>query len=462
MTALKLLLLAVLLVPHGAAAAPAVPGDTAQGALDAWLAAHNAGQREGLDAFNARYGIARDVQADLDFHETFGQLRLIETRRSTPTSVEALLVSEWGRGLLLRIGIAPDAPQPLTKMEFEGAPVPDAFRPAPMPLDALAAEVKRRLDAREAEGALSGSMLLARNGRPLFAWHGGLADRESMIAVSAATRFRMASLGKMITAVAILQLADAGRLSLDDRLSKHLADYPNQDVADAITLRQLLNHTSGTGEVFGERFAEMSGSLRTHRDYWNAFADTPLAFEPGSRDRYSNLDYILLGSVIEAVSGQSYYDYVETHVYRPAGMTSTGSAPESEHVPQRAHAYTKVDGAWTRETASLPWRGTAAGGGYTTADDLLRFARALQDGTLLSAGSLQLATRPQNHKAWYGYGFMVDGEGARRQFGHEGGAPGTDALINIVPAAGYVVIGLSNGDPSTMANIVNFMTQRLP
>lgn len=462
MNFLKFVLAALFLVPCSVAVGATAPTDKAKEGFDMWLAAHNSGERKQLEAFNAKYQVKEDVQVDLDFRDSIGSLQLIEVRSSTPTSVEALVVSEWGKSLLARISVAPGVAYNLTNMEFEGVPTPDAFKPQPMALDALVAEARRRLDALESEGKLSGSFLLARDGQPVFEWSGGFADREASVPVSSTTRFRMASLGKMITAVAILQLAEAGRLSLDDPLSKYLVDYPNLAVADPITLRQLLNHTSGTGDVFGDEFKKISGSLRTHYDYWSAFAATPLEFEAGTRDRYSNYGYILLGSVIEAVSGQSYYDYVEQHIHLPAGMTSTGSDPESEPVPQRAHAYTKVDGKWTMETASLPWRGTAAGGGYTTPGDLMRFAAALNDAKLISAESLQAATRPQNNKGWYGYGFMVSGEGDQRQFGHEGGAPGSNAILNVRPAAGYVVIGLGNFDPSTLANIVNFVTQRLP
>lgn len=163
-----------------------------------------------------------------------------------------------------------------------------------------------------------------------------------------------------------------------------------------------------------------------------------------------------------ALSGQSYYDYVQQHVLGPAGMTSTGAEPETRPVADRANAYTETDGKWLRETTRLPWRGTAAGGGYTTARDLVRFAAALEDGKLLSRESLAAATGPQNIKGWYGYGFMVSGEGRDRQYGHEGGAPGMNGILNVRPAQGCTVVGLSNFDPNSMANVVNFVTRRLP
>ncbi|MEG1679775.1 MAG: serine hydrolase domain-containing protein, partial [Stenotrophomonas sp.] len=150
------------------------------------------------------------------------------------------------------------------------------------------------------------------------------------------------------------------------------------------------------------------------------------------------------------------------HIYRPAGMAATGSEPESTFVPRRATAYAKVDGEWVQETKTLPWRGTSAGGGYSTVGDMLKFAEALRAGRLISPASLALATSPQNNKAWYGYGFMVSGQGAERQYGHEGGAPGANTSLVVLPESGYVVIGLSNVDPGAMENVVNFIVHRLP
>lgn len=457
----RLFLATLLLVPFSLMAEQKASTGEAMRAFDMWLAAHNSGELTQLETFNNKYDKEAELQWFVDFRESMGILQQLEVKSNTPTKVDVLVLSEWGSAMVATIELKQDDPT-ISHMQFEGVPTPDRFKPDPVPMAVLAQEANRRLDGLEAEGKLSGSFLMGCEGQPAFEWNGGLADREASIPVTAATRFRMASLGKMFTAVAILQLADAGRLSLDDLLSRHLPDYPNQDVARAITLRQLLNHTSGTGEMFSDEFPKISASLKTHQDYWGTFASTPLEFDAGTKERYSNYGYILLGSVVEAVSGQSYYDYVEQHIYRPAGMTSTGAEPETAPVPDRAHAYTKTDGKWVRETATLPWRGTAAGGGYTTARDLLKFAIALQDGKLISAESLAAATRPQNIKGWYGYGFMVSGEGHDRQYGHEGGAPGMNGILNVRPAQGCTVVGLSNFDPSTMANVVNFVTRRLP
>jgi D-alanyl-D-alanine carboxypeptidase len=458
----RIFLSALLLISLTSGADAKAPPGYAKEAFDMWLAAHNSGDPSKLEAFSSRYDKKGDYKWYVNFRQNVGPLQLLEVRKDAPNRVDALVVDEWGNAMLASIIFQDDDGFAFDEMRFEGVPTPDAFKPKPMARADLAQEATRRLDELLAQGKLSGSFLMSCKGQPDFEWSGGLADREASIPVSAATRFRMASLGKMFTAVAILQLADAGKLSLDAPLSRHLPDYPDQSVAGAITLRHLLNHTSGTGNVFNDEFPKISESLKTHRDYWGAFASKPLEFDPGSQEGYSNYGYILLGSVIEAVSGQSYYDYVDQHIFRPAGMTSTGAEPESVAIPERANAYTEIDGEWVRETARLPWRGTAAGGGYTTPRDLLKFVNALQDGILISEASLTAATRPQNIKGWYGYGFMVSGEGRDRQYGHEGGAPGMNGILNVRPAQGCTVVGLSNFDPNSMANVVNFVTRRLP
>ena len=228
-------------------------------------------------------------------------------------------------------------------------------------------------------------MLVAKDGTPVFAQAYGLADRERKIPNTLRTRFRLGSMNKMFTAVATLQLAQAGKLHLDDALIHYLPEYPNKELAAKVTLHQLLTHTGGTGDIFGPEFAAHRLELRTIGDYVNLYGNRALKFEPGSRWEYSNYGFILLGAVIEKVSGESYYDYVRKHVYAPAGMTSTGSEPESAAVPDRSIGYTDEDGKLKPNTDTLPYRGMSAGGGYSTVEDLLRFANALQQHKLLDA-----------------------------------------------------------------------------
>jgi CubicO group peptidase (beta-lactamase class C family) len=260
------------------------------------------------------------------------------------------------------------------------------------------AEALAALAARAAELAradeFSGAVLVAREGkvRLLHAW--GRADRTSGSRNTMRTKFRIGSMNKMFTAVATLQLVEAGKLALDDPIGKYLPDYPNKDVASGVTVRHLLTHTGGTGDIFGPEFELNRLKLREHHDYVKLYGSRGLAFEPGARFEYSNYGYILLGALIEAVSGESYYDYVREHVFGPAGMSSTGSLPESAHVPNRAVGYMRLypGDEWEPNTDTLPWRGTAAGGGYSTIGDLMRFAQALSSGRLISKATLAEAT----------------------------------------------------------------------
>jgi CubicO group peptidase (beta-lactamase class C family) len=255
------------------------------------------------------------------------------------------------------------------------------------------------------EDEFSGAVLVARDDEVLLADAWGRADREAGIPNTPETKFRIGSMNKMFTAVATLQLVEAGKLALDDPIGKHLRDYPNKQVASKVTVRHLLTQTGGTGDIFGPEFEQNRLKLRNHGDYLKLYGSRRPGFEPGAPFEYSNYGFVLLGALIEAVSGVSYYDYVREHVFRPAGMTATDSLPESEDVPDRAVGYTKrfPGDAWQPTTDMLPWRGTAAGGGYSTVGDLLRFAQALSSGTLISKEMLEEATRA--HQQDYGYGF---------------------------------------------------------
>ena len=328
--------------------------------------------------------------------------------------------------------------------------------------DAVAALAEHAEQQARAD-QFAGAVLIARHGTVLLEHAWGPADREQGTANTPTTRFRIGSINKTFTAVATLQLVEAGKLALDDTLGKHLPDYPNKDVASKVTVRQLLTHTGGTGDIFGPEFDQHRLSLREHQDYIQLYGSRGLTHEPGSRFEYSNYGYLLLGALIEKVSGRSYYDVVRDNIFRPAGMTSTDSLPESEDVPDRAVGYTRPtppSGAWVRNDDTLPWRGTAAGGGYSTVGDLLRFAQALNSGSLISKTMLDAATRP--HQQHYGYGFTTEGEGLLSSYGHGGGAPGMNGELRIFPHLGYVVISLSNLDPPAASELVEFFTLRMP
>jgi D-alanyl-D-alanine carboxypeptidase len=325
-----------------------------------------------------------------------------------------------------------------------------------------------RADKLAGDDELSGAVLVANGDRVLFSHAYGLADRKHRIPNTLRTRFRIGSMNKMFTAVAILQLVEAGKVKLTAPLGTYLPDYPNRQVATKVTIHQLLTHTGGTGDIFGPDFDAHRNELRTLADYVRLYGRRGLEFAPGSRWAYSNYGFILLGAVIERVTGHSYYDYVQQHIYAPAGMTRTGSLPETQAVPDRSIGYTKPPGAtaWAPNTDTLPYRGTSAGGGYSTVEDLARFAHALLNHKLLSPASTKLLITGKvkaGPGARYAYGFEdARGPDGNGWVGHGGGAPGMNGDLKIYPKSGYVVAVLANLDPPAAQRISEYLDPRLP
>lgn len=213
----------------------------------------------------------------------------------------------------------------------------------------------RRADSLAAKDQLSGAMLIETHGEVVYLDHWGLADRGTDLPVTLNTRFRLGSSGKMFTAVAILQLVEAGRLSLDGTVGDYLPDYPNRSFADQVTIRQLLTHTGGTGDIFTPEYEALRYQTRTLTDYVSLFGAREALFEPGSQSGYSNYGFVLLGRIVEAVSGQNFYDYLHDHVFEPAGMNDTGALPEKTVMPQRAVGYMRENDRWVPATATLPY-----------------------------------------------------------------------------------------------------------
>ena len=314
----------------------------------------------------------------------------------------------------------------------------------------------------------SGAVLVAKDGKVLFSDAYGLADREREVPNTVQTRFRIGSMNKMFTAVGILQLVEAGKVDLRAPLGTYLTDYPNRKVATEVTIHHLLTHTGGTGDIFGPEFETHREELQTLADYVDLYGERGSEFEPGSRWAYSNYGFILLGAVIEAVTGQSYYDYVDEHVYEPAGMTRTGSLPEDQTVPDRAVGYMDPSGGthWRPNADTLPYRGTSAGGGYSTVGDFARFAEALLNHELLSPDSTELLVTGKEEigpGVEYAYGFEDHREaGGNGWVGHNGGAPGMNSDLRIYPASGYVVVVLANLDPPVAERVADYLDPQLP
>jgi D-alanyl-D-alanine carboxypeptidase len=433
--------------------------DPARQALDAWLAAFNANDRTRLEAFRDRYHPTMNVDRMLGFHKRTGGFRLVRYEPSDPGSAQALM-QEVDSDTIARVQAIVEAGAPL-QLKIEAIERPADLRIPRLDEAAAVAALAARADAAADRDAFSGVLLVARGDDVLLQRAWGLADREAGTPVTLDTRFRLGSMNKMFTAVSILQLVEAGKLSLDGTVGQYLPGYPNAEIAK-VTIRQLLTHSGGTGDIFGPEFDKQRLALKSHADYIGLYGAREPVHPPGAEFRYSNYGFVLLGYIIERVSGQTYYDYVKQHVFAPAGMHDSDSLPEEAAVPGRARAYTREDAGapWTDAADTLPYRGTAAGGGYSTAGDLLKFARALQSGKLLSPALLAEATREQG--PGYGYGFGAREEQGVPAYGHGGGAPGMNGELRIFPTLGVVVIGLGNVDPPAVSRLVQFYQARMP
>jgi CubicO group peptidase (beta-lactamase class C family) len=271
----------------------------------------------------------------------------------------------------------------------------------------------------------SGTVLVAKDGQPLFFESFGLASKEFNVANANDTKYNIGSINKVFTQVALMQLRDAGKIDFAKTLRTYLPDYAS-DVADKVTIQQLLQHTSGLGDIFGPEYAATpKDQLRTLSDYVPLFVKKPLEFEPGAGNRYSNAGYILLGLVIEKLSGQTYDDYVRTHIFTPLAMNGTAAYESDAVVPKRAVNYTRRDGTLRTNIHMRPGRGSSAGGGYSTVPDLLRFTR----------DAAKVLT-PES------FGRLI---GNNPGVGWAGGSPGVNGVIEM--EGPYTVIVLSNYDP---------------
>ncbi len=448
--------------------APAATETPASQQLRAWLLAFNTADPAVLRPFlEAHYPTQLErLDPEVDFSRRIGGFQVRKLEAATPTTA-TLLVQEGRSDQFARLTIEVDAAPPHRIKDVARQPVP---RPAEFALTrltdaALADAVRGKADAEAKADRFSGAVLVTRRGKTLVSGAYGLADREKKTANTLDTKFRIGSMNKMITAVATLQLAQAGKIKLTEPLGTYLPDYPNKEVASKVTIHQLLTHTGGTGNIFGPEFDRHRLELRTLTDYVTLYGARAPAYEPGARWAYSNYGFLLLGVVVERVSGRSYYDYVRERIYVPAGMTGTASQPEDEAVPARSAGYMLRENAWRNNAETLPYRGTSAGGGYSTVGDLAKFADALLGHTLLNASHTTLALAgkvetggPDNK---YAYGFMDVTENSVRTVGHGGGAPGQNGELTIFPDSGVVIVVLANLDPPAASRVAQFIKNRV-
>ncbi|MDP9278038.1 MAG: beta-lactamase family protein [Gemmatimonadota bacterium] len=315
-------------------------------------------------------------------------------------------------------------------------------RPSPISQTELLRRLTKSVDSLTKAGEFSGVTVLAKHGVPVFQRATGMADRERGIANNPETAFNLGSINKAFTQIAILQLRAAGKLDLDSTLARYWPDYPNKEVARRITIRQLLRHSSGIGgNIFDPPAGGKRNDIRALKDYLPLFVNQPLQFEPGTRNSYSNAGYVVLGLLIERLSGDDYYTYVREHIFQLAGMTRTGSFFVDSLPPNTAIGYTRGDEdapsttPLRPNTRDLPGRGSSAGGGYSTAQDLMRFVQALREQRIP--------------------------DGLPAGIGIAGGSGGINAIVEGALPGGYDLIVLTNLDPPAAERVARMTREWL-
>ena len=312
-------------------------------------------------------------------------------------------------------------------------------------------------------------MLVAREDQPLVTTARGYALHPNVLPNQPDTKFDIASVTKMFTAVAVLQLVASGKLDLHTPISAYNLDLPS---SDSTTIHHLLTHTAGFGDYWNDAYRAARSELRTVTDYLHLFATTPLAFPPGTRHQYSNAGYVVLGAIIEYATGQSYYEHMRQSVYQPASMTDTDHYELDLPITNRAVGYTKntwfgpADGLRRSNQFIYAVKGSPASNGFSTVHDLFRFLQALQTGRLLDAQHTDLCytahAAGEQPGMSYGYGFhIIDDARHGRVIGHGGRAFGADAFALIYRDLGYTVIVLSNYDRPAARRIIDAIADML-
>jgi CubicO group peptidase (beta-lactamase class C family) len=303
------------------------------------------------------------------------------------------------------------------------------------------------LDWYPSDAEPGAAVLVTVDGRPVLKKGYGLADQETGAKITPDTVFRIASVTKQFTAVAVLQLVQQGRISLDDPLSKYVPEFNTH--GKTVTIEHLLSHTSGIPSYTATEgyFDGMSRDM-TPAGILALVADKPLDFEPGSRFDYSNTNYVLLGMIIEKASGQTYAEYIESHIARPLGLASTRYSRGDAESPRHARGYERDDsGKWVRARPLSMTQPYAAGAIESTVADLAKWTQALTDGKAVDPKLLERAwtpLKPADSPSEYGYGWFIRTDAGERWIGHNGGINGFQSSAVWIPEKKVFVAILRN------------------
>lgn len=451
--------LAWLLVAQPAAAILPIPPVTreTEAHMRAYVAAVNDSGEAAADAFRTEHSVKAyaDSVPRSAFVEYFAQqhrvrapLELVEVRMTDLVHVVGLV---RGAGGALH-GVTFTLSEGGRVAEFDPGPAP-YWTPRAKPFfdpSAIGRQTELLMQQGCATGVFSGAVLVAKGDVVLAASGCGQANRRYAAPITAESKLNLGSMDKMFTAVAVMQLVEAGKVSLDQPVGTYLDDsWLPADVSRQITVRHLLTHTSGLSSFLGAEFRRSPRAFRALDDYKRLVRSETPAFPPGTRYQYSNTGMLLAGAIVEKISGETYFDYVRRHVFEPAGMADTAAFALDEPVPNLAIGYgwaPQSPWGWRENTLDYVYRGSPAGGGFSTVHDLHRFAQALMAGKLVSPASLQLLWPAQTPND-YGAGFMITANThAGRIVGHEGFFTGVSSQLEIYLDRGYIVVILGNQD----------------
>jgi CubicO group peptidase (beta-lactamase class C family) len=417
--------------------------------------------REYLDAFNGGEAAMRafleraPTQTPIDervaryrkMKEGLGSLSPVRFVSEDATNLQVIVRTAAGEELSLTLTFAPDKPQIVSLHLDSAVGGPQQSSGPPEAEEKVLREIRDAVDQKSKAEEFSGTVLIARGESVLWQGAYGFANKDAHIPNQADTRFDVGSIAKSFTRVAIGQLVEQGKLKLTDRVGAYLHDYPNQTVREQVTIEQLLDMRSGIGDFFGEKFRQApKDKIRALRDYLPLFASDPLLFPPGTSQKYSNGGYIVLGLIIESISGESYYDYVQKNIFERAGMKNSAFGVRAGTDPKQAIGYTVLSPSGEEPSGKeshpaerhpnlnlMPARGSSAGSAQSTSADLLLYVQSLSKGKLISPSTIEkLDLHPD-------------------VMGIAGGAPGLNATIDTgVQGAGsatYTVVVMSNFDP---------------
>jgi D-alanyl-D-alanine carboxypeptidase len=319
----------------------------------------------------------------------------------------------------------------------------------------FASRVTIYMDSASKTQEFSGAILVARHGRVLVKNAYGLANAEWSVPNTPQTKFEIGSLTKQFTAVAILSLVQEGKLRLEAAISEYLSDLPQ--AWSHITIHQLLTHTSGIPNT--SKLSDYTQGLNhsySPEELIGLVRNRPLDHEPGTKWKYSNTDYYLLGYLIERLSGESYGDYLQRHLFGPVGMVDTGYNSYTAIIAKRATGYAREGGQLQNAMRADPSIPYSAGAIFSTVEDLFKWDEALYKERILNKALQQkMFTSYKESGERYGYGwFITSKEGRKKQY-HEGSTFGFSSFIARYPDDELLVIVLSNEEGTDVKTIAD-------